>query len=114
MSPEKQRIAVAETQGWTNVHRSQKTSVSLFDKLIGQHPSESIHVPDYLSDLNAMWEVEGTLNAGLRVDFEAELMRILDVSSLIEVGEGFMLAHATAAQRAEAFLRTAGKWEDEA
>lgn len=116
MSPEKQRIAVAEAVGWTNVHRSQKLSVSLFDKLVGRHPNGSVHVPNYLSDLNAMWKVEGTLGTSLKQTSYME--NLLFTMNSDPAGDGswheqWDVCHATAAQRAEAFLRTVGKWEDE-
>ena len=90
MKPEKQRTAIAEACG------TMKWSYALPTKTIG------CGVPDYLNDLNAMHEAE----------------KVLDYNQLREMEDSvsFQFAvypfHATAAQRAEAFLRTIGKWED--
>ena len=58
--------------------------------------------PDYCNDLNAMHEAEKVLNKEQWVAYGRELSRL----------NVFPMVHATAAQRAEAFLRTLGKWED--
>lgn len=58
--------------------------------------------PDYCNNLNAMHEVEKMLNKKQWVAYGRELSRL----------NVFPMVHATAAQRAEAFLRTLGKWED--
>ena len=89
MTPEQQRIAIAEACGWKTGYRDPEA----------WHP-----LPDYLNDLNAMHEAEGILT-----------------NEQIEVYCSFLQKpqwgiwwgiHATAAQRAEAFLRTIGKWEE--
>jgi hypothetical protein len=57
--------------------------------------------PDYCNDLNAMHEAEKVLTFK---DWEFYCD---------ELGGSFQgCAHATARQRAEAFLRTLGKWEE--
>ena len=53
-------------------------------------------IPDYLNDLNAMHEAEQTLDGNQRLPYLVLLQ-----------GHCF----PTAAQRAEAFLRTIGKWK---
>ena len=60
-----------------------------------------IRCPDYLNDLNAMHEAEKVLT-----DKQAILY-----DSILDLISGWTF-HRTAAQRAEAFLRTIGKWED--
>jgi len=71
----------------------------------GWYPDNGLRVgtqaiPDYCGDLNAMHEAEKVLDETQAEDYE-ELL-----------GEyGF---HSTSSQRAEAFLRTLGKWEEEA
>jgi hypothetical protein len=76
------------------------------------------YLPDYLHDLNAMQEAMAHLEPEQVDQFAAELSGIVlenrekywwDLTSN-EVGH---VANATAAQRAEAFLRTIGKWEEE-
>ncbi len=59
-------------------------------------------IPDYCSDLNAMHEAEKTLSE--------DQMWIM--ARKIELNEDRWYFHASARQRAEAFLRTLGKWEE--
>jgi|19_taG_2_1085344.scaffolds.fasta_scaffold00262_18 hypothetical protein len=59
--------------------------------------------PDYTSDLNAMHEAEKVLDWGKMGRFTT----ILDSMDTNSHG-----IHTTAAQRAEAFLKTIGKWEE--
>jgi hypothetical protein len=91
MKPEEQRIAIAEACGWQGGYYG------------------SIPDSDYLNDLNAMHEVEETLSEGQRLIHEHYL-----ADSSIKAGNfsHWPLIHATAAQRAEAFLKTLGKWEE--
>jgi hypothetical protein len=60
--------------------------------------------PDYCNDLNAMREAEKVLKLGLRNTYDAEL-------GLIAKRDYCFIWETTASQRAEAFLRTLGKWE---
>jgi hypothetical protein len=88
--------AIAEACGWTGVniyHRSGKPPKSDY---IGNE-----FIPNYCLDLNAMHEAEKVLR-GAEWDTYVDLL----ADTWIQV------AHATARQRAEAFLRTIGKWED--
>lgn len=109
MNPDKQRIAIAEACGvvW------RQAEDGWWDR-VGPHPWscglswEAVlrNTPDYLSDLNAMHKAEKEFY-GSDEDWE-EYFSIL---SAICRGDS-EAAHATAAQRAEAFLRATGKWED--
>jgi hypothetical protein len=56
---------------------------------------------DYCSDLNAMHEAEKML------DFN----QLRDMEDSVSFRFAVLPFHATAAQRAEAFLRTLGKWD---
>jgi hypothetical protein len=99
MTPEAQRIAIAKACG-----RVQRPDGFWFPK--GKnHGSQGI--PDYLNDLNAMHEAE--LKAlGLKYDqWTRELRAICE-------RDRRCIESATAAQRAEAFLRTIGRWENTA
>jgi hypothetical protein len=73
-------------------------------------------IPDYCTDLNAMAEAERVLMQNYNWcigEYEARLFSSVgemnNVSSWRDVRLCF---HATARQRAEAFLRTLGKWEE--
>jgi EAL domain-containing protein (putative c-di-GMP-specific phosphodiesterase class I) len=61
-------------------------------------------LPNYLNDLNAMHEAEKVLLLRQQADYHWLLEEVTDSKEFLQV-------HATAAQRAEAFLRTLGKWE---
>jgi hypothetical protein len=63
-------------------------------------------IPDYCNDLNAMHEAEKILNDESHADYACEL-----VKTIRQNGEWFESVSATAAKRAEAFLRTINKWE---
>ena len=99
MSPEAQRIAIAESVG-----------IYLHD---GDHaPSNYTFVtdlPDYLNDLNAMHEAEKTLSQKDKREYAYQLNGGYYTSGLDDT---FDIVHATAAQRAEAYLRTICKWEE--
>jgi len=110
MSPEAQRIAIAEACGWTDVRSD---PVHFFhsglrhpDKLCGRKDGKYWGIPDHLSDLNAMHEAEKLLD-----DDEVEWAAYRSWLYVI-VPPHTNILHATAAQRAEALLRTLGKWQD--
>jgi hypothetical protein len=102
MNQQQQRIAIAEACGWTQIEPCTCCDgVSRgYQPTPGAHKK---HLPDYLNDLNAMREAE---NLVLR---SAQQGR--DYADALDDGNGGHFA--TAAQRAEAFLRTIGKWEDD-
>ena len=60
--------------------------------------------PDYLNDLNAMHEAEKVLTDEQKREYRICLFRLCDCYAGREV-------HATAAQRAEAFLKTLNLWK---
>ena len=93
MKPEQQRIAIAEACG------TMRWSYALPKKCVGAS------VPNYLNDLNAMHDAEKMLTSSQIAQY---------VDSLEEMNERWSTpAFATAAQRAEAFLRAIEKWEGE-
>ena len=94
MTPEQQRIAIAEACGEDND--------SIYRDLI----------PDYLNDLNAMHEAENVLKQRWSNYCEKLLEIVEPEPRSLEVCHYWNLLHATASQRAEAFLRTIGKWEE--
>ena len=71
-------------------------------------------IPDYCSDLNAMHDAEQFLwrkDYNFRYDYVDELGKILNPTVWHRLNATDML-DATARDRAEAFLRTLGKWEE--
>jgi hypothetical protein len=66
-------------------------------------------IPNYCTDLNAMHEVEKTLVQEVEwVKYSVQLAKVTQA----EWSDDMDYVCATARQRAEAFLRTLGKWEE--
>ena len=113
MNPEAQRIAIAEACGWTECHPATKTPHGFFEaygrKKLPCGSRSSLRLPDYLNDLNDMHGAEMS-----QVDIEEGRFIALFREYLHTIlgHDGSLAIHATAAQRAEAFLRTLGKWEE--
>ena len=104
-------IAIAEACGWTaredikNFWRAVDPSGNMTHELwMSESNVWSAGIPDYCNDLNAMHEAEKMLTRYQQsVTYSDNLMKIVGYHT-------FDSAHATAQQRAEAFLRTIGKW----
>lgn len=105
MTNEQINRAIAEACGWTDIHDSGPWHNHKLwgypPELQGQGGNAYKYMPDYCTDLNAMHEAEATLGKSL-YRMEAQLKRMA----------GAICFHASARQRAEAFLRTVGKWEE--
>ena len=105
MKPELQRVAIAEACGYKDVATGM-TEGSVRVTTGFKHHTFDEEIPDYLNDLNAMHEAEKVLTGYEQtVTYSDNLMKIVGYHT-------FDSAHATAAQRAEAFLRTVGKWKE--
>ena len=124
MTPEQQRIAIAEACGWKNVDAGAGRVWGFTTRHKGT-PSESdvcVDVPNYLNDLNAMHDAEKfILSTDLYIQYVNYLFRSVGLNRTYYMGatpevfpadRQFAVFHATASQRAEAFLRTIGKWEE--
>jgi len=68
-------------------------------------------IPNYCADLNAMHNVVVDLSGDM--DFVQEYGNQLREVVGVSEWSTFALENATARQRAEAFLRTIGKWKEE-
>jgi hypothetical protein len=94
MNEQEQRIAIAEACGivsknqWGSLYKTRK--------------GVSIECPDYCNDLNEMHEAESFI-----MDDDPHAYGCYACNLYEEYGN---TVHLTAAQRAEAFLRTVGKW----
>jgi hypothetical protein len=115
MTQEEQRVSIAEACGWKNVaprivknvkHQGDDITVGIW--------SDNGWIPDYLNDLNAMHEAEDFL-------FPVEISDLYSPDLVKEyasylphmcIGHPGGAMRATASQRAEAFLRTIGKWKE--
>jgi len=104
MTPKQQRIAIAKTCGWK--------AEQLASGWLWTHPDYSprlnIGCPDYLNDLNDMHEAEKMLTKEQYSRYAWIVLQGTPAREL-ECREFFS---ATAAQRAEAFLRTLNLWVD--
>ena len=83
-----------------------------------EHVSE---LPNYCHNLNMIWSAEETLTEPQQDAFLDHLWDAIwlpvvaeyNPSNPTRAGKLWMMVHSTARQRAEAFLRTIGKWRDE-
>jgi hypothetical protein len=99
MNKEAQQIAIAEACGWSDFWVGELTGVYATDPS-GQEAA----VPDYLNDLNAMHEAQKILR-GQQVDAFVTTL-------CLKVQPKPSLWDATAAQRAEAFLKALNLWKN--
>ncbi len=109
MTPEAQRIAIAEACGWHIIEGEPPTGLNK-----NWTHSDFRFIPDYLNDLDAMHEAERL--------FDSDQAPWLHQLQLVVLGrdahgsghlftvELAQLIRATSAQRAEAFLRTLNLW----
>jgi hypothetical protein len=108
MTPEQKRIAIAEACGFAkdwDYKRAKPFRGWCVDGL-----------PDYLNDLNAMRDAEETLTYDKESSFVVNLFnvckwKINHPDDVIHVGNARGPIHATASQRADAFLITLGLME---
>ena len=114
MKPEQQRIAIAEACGWRIAERvlseSKEEAIACWIRPNGKEWQEQI-LPNYTEDLNAMHEAEKVLTEDQREQYLNSLYKVCNPDSMLN--DAWNLNCATAAQRAEAFLRAIGKWEGE-
>jgi hypothetical protein len=96
MTDEQINIAIAKACGWDNDDIERGYTLCQFSEI----------VPDYCNDLNAMHEAEKIFDSALYCRYIDELC-----TQAIKGKNSMYLA--TAAQRAEAFLKTIGKWEEQ-
>lgn len=109
MDKTKQRIAIAEAclNHSLEVYRTSEGDIN------------TAALPNYTGDLNAMHEAEKVLDMHQQYAYGETLARATIGAGQFDDPEGFTPngwgyyapSTATAAQRAEAFLRTIGKWE---
>ena len=123
MTPEKQRIAIAEACGWNSIREQDYdhgySGNDVCQMWMGLNPDsdEFEQLPDYLTDLNAMHEAEKVLSPATqpaRGESQwSEYLGWLGYCGKNKTHVVYGCVTATAAQRAEAFLRTIEKWEGE-
>jgi len=99
MSEGEQRIAIAESVGWTRCHKGCEGKTWRLPDNSGCQEN----LPDHLHDLNAMQTVETQI---IKLGYTA----IRTYEDLLQK-QVANIVFATAAQRAEAFLKTLGLWK---
>lgn len=118
MSDDEINAAIAESLGWSLVGTSIRAGRPPGADYVG-----SEFIPNYCTDLNAMHEAEKVLDGvhswnGEEHHYNAEeaymghLTNIIVRNSGQKISDDWQLVCATARQRAEAFLRTLGKWKE--
>jgi hypothetical protein len=119
MKPEEQRIAIAKACGWAEItftgYRHQGIRPESSKRYCNwNRPAPAIDVddarewhwlPDYLNSLDAMHEAEKVLRNQFNTIEETYWRNLSHVKP--------HPIYATAAQRAEAFLKTLSLWKDE-
>lgn len=100
MTDQEINAAIAELQGWM-----------FCDGWHSPDGTEPIEIPDYCNDLNAIAEAVKSMDRDTFLEYGLILMDVcapgepLDVLFAIAV-----VCNASSRQRAEAYLRTVGKW----
>jgi len=92
MKSKEQNIAIAKACGWAK-----------YDEII-PCLRKSI-LPNYVNDLNAMHEAEKILFPKFEIEWHNQLQNVCG-------GSWRIMLNSSAAQRAEAFLRTLNLWKD--
>lgn len=118
MHPDKQRIKIAEICGWNDISEHEMGYIC---GRPGFAPGYFDEIPDYLRDLNAMHEAEKRLIGYQIYAYSMNLKSMIltpilgeDSNNLNDILLAFMrLSFVTAAQKAEAFLKTFGEWEED-
>ena len=114
MNEQEQRFAIAEACGWKNADHpdvmAQKVGWGMPEKWC-MDPLGKLRFnhdrPNYLKDLNAMHEAEEMLTFPQQAMYQVQLGRVVG----LVLPAFYRCIHATAAQRAEAFLKTLNLWK---
>ena len=133
MNEEQQNIVIAKLMGakWVKSFNRQtpnkavlvfvkRLSLDYGDEIVYVNESDEnftkvvhAHVPDYCNDLNAMHEAENHLKPDEKEIYWNYLFDHCDGTVFSRVEDDYKMIHATAAQRAEAFLKTLKLWKEQ-
>ena len=101
--------AIAEACGWRKARiGTQSKSDPYPSGWCDANNNERTHCHDYCHDLNATHEAEKLLTPDQWLEYERVLARLCFIGP--DGSWARLVMSATARQRAEAFLRTIGKW----
>lgn len=124
IKPEEQRVAIARACGWTMIEdHSEGLMMPPWTYPVGYPPVNAIvgkkeALPEYDRDLNAMHEAEKVFD-NATIDIKSlywdYLCLCVDMPKDWEDSflRDYAMIRATAAQRAEAFLRTLNLWKED-
>lgn len=114
MTEQEQRICIAEACGYVLVPSHDEYGKAVPDswEKDGDHYWD-YELPDYLHDLNAMATAESFADEKYVDALENVVQNLMLTTEWPEGGDlYYWTIRASAAHRAEAFLRTIGKWKD--
>lgn len=118
MNPEKQRIAIAKLEGWTKIERIWNDNYAHPNDYryewhgICPHTGTFKEIPDYLNSLDAIHEAENALGEPNGTDAPMDKYCVALFSCTTKPHHAAKVITATAEQRAKAFLKTLGLWEE--
>lgn len=122
MTPEEQNIEIAKVVGWKDISKEWAGHDMATMGIRPNYPKypnpAHFKIPNFHGSLDAMAEAEKVFNpmrvpTGGRYPKESELYgKYIDHLLRTCEQQNSSPCHATAPQRAEAFLRTVGKWKD--
>lgn len=106
MTDEQINATIAKEIGWTQVEAMHRSGRAPGATYVGRE-----FIPDYCIDLNAMHQAEEQMDEIDWVFFMTELAGLVRLPKQAEV-QIKQLVHSTARHRAQALLKTLGKWEE--
>jgi hypothetical protein len=115
MNKDKQRLAIAQACKWGDWNMRFHETIN--GKLMAHRSKVSglVEVPDYLNDLNAMHEAAKTLDVKTAMKYVTVLSDVFLDYQCLDYGPNpymlYIMVHAPAWVRAEAFLKTLNLWE---
>lgn len=108
MTDQEMRIAIADACGW-GAEKQTAWMAKVAKRFYERHGERLLDPPDYPNDLNAMHKAVMAQTQELRMKINNALMNLINPSAPYCLDRTI---NATAHQRAEAFLRTIGKWKE--
>jgi hypothetical protein len=104
-------VAIAEACGWREC-RIEVDALGVIGTGISPNDFERSRVPGFVHDLNAMHEAERALKDDEQWQYCQNVLIV--VARSIPRATWMEALHATAAEKAEAFVRTLGLWKEQA
>ena len=114
MTNDEIRIKIAEACGWTHVEKEEGGAIYGYPKI---NSCRLFAIPNYPEDLNAMYDALAHLTPEELRQWAVELTAIVLENNSgawwdLDISETAQVLNATAAQQAEAFLKTLKLWEE--